>query len=170
MKLDQWDSYTCCEDSRWHLDIMLAASLEWPFALRMAWRVSTRSEVTFSVTPSPVQSSCVSRSWPSTNSGIGSSWDRSINSGNHDAAGCSWAIKITSTPGDLAIFCSTCGTILNDGNAYKKVPPVVPRHEHGICPLRPGIRIGRYELDESSVGECRKQVDPWLAPLGKHRS
>ena len=85
--LDQWDSYTCCEDSRRHLDIMLAASLERPFALRMAWRVSTRSEVTFSVTPSPVQTSCVSRSWPSTNSGIGSSWDRSINSGNHDAAG-----------------------------------------------------------------------------------
>ena len=85
--------------------------------------------------------SCVSRSWPSTNSGIRSSWDRSINSGNHDAAGCSWAIKITSTPGDWAIFCNTCGTILNDRNAYKKVPPVVPRHGHGICPLRPGVRI-----------------------------
>ena len=70
------------------------------------WRVSCQS--------------CVSRSWPSTNSGIGSSWDRSVSSGNHDAAGCSWAIKITSTPGDWAIFCSTCGTILNGGNAYKR--------------------------------------------------
>ena len=76
------------------------------------WRVS--------VTPSPVQMSCVSRSWPSTNSGIGPSWDRFIRSGNHDAAGCSWAIKITFTPGDWAIFCSTCGTILNGGNAYRR--------------------------------------------------
>ena len=44
--LDQWDSHTCCEDSRRHLDIMLAASLEWPFALRMARRVSTRVDLT----------------------------------------------------------------------------------------------------------------------------
>ena len=73
------------------------------------WRVS--------VTPSPVQTSCVSRSRPSTNRRIGSSWVRSINSGNHDAAGCSWAIKITFTPGDWAIFCSTWGTILNGGKA-----------------------------------------------------
>ena len=80
------------------------------------WRVS--------VTPSPVQTSCDSRSWPSTNSGIGSSWDRFINSGNQDAAGCSWAIKITFTPGDWAIFCSTCGTILNGGNAYRSPLPL----------------------------------------------
>ena len=45
-----------------------------------------------------------------------------------------------------------------------------PRHGYGICPLCPGVRIRRYELDKSSVGECRKQVDPWLAPLGKHGS
>ena len=44
--LDQWDSYTCCEDSRRHLDIMLAASLEWPLALRMALRVSMREDLT----------------------------------------------------------------------------------------------------------------------------
>ena len=77
-----------------------------------------------SVTPSPVQTSCVSRSWPSTNSGIGSSWERSINSGNHDAAGCSWVIKITFTPGDWAIFCSTWGTILNGGYAYRRPLPL----------------------------------------------
>ena len=46
MNLDQWDSYTCCEDSRRHLDIMLAASLEWLFALRMARRVSTSVDLT----------------------------------------------------------------------------------------------------------------------------
>ena len=80
------------------------------------WRVS--------VTPSPVQTSCVSRTWPSTNSGIRSCWERFIDSGNHDAAGCSWAIKITFTPGDWAIFCSTWGTILNGGNAYRRPLPL----------------------------------------------
>ena len=111
---------------------MLAASLEWPFALRMArsfhacrfdgrkWRVL--------VTLSPVKMSWVSRSWPLTNSGIRSSWDRSINSGNHDAAGCSWAIKITLTPGDWAIFYRTWGTILNGGNAYRRPLPL----SHGM--------------------------------------
>ena len=179
------------------------------------WRVS--------VTPSPVQTFYVSRSWPPTYSGIGSSWERSIDSGNHDAASCSWAIKITFTPGDWAIFCSTWGTILNGGNAYRRPlplpqgmdmasvhsapgpdtalrtwwvvcwrmsqtsqqylrdhlewrehvqedPPVLPRHGHGMCPLCPGVRIQRYELDEQSVGESRKQVDLRLAPLGKHGS
>ena len=44
--LHQWDSYTWSDDSRRHLDIMLAASLEWPFALRMARRVSTHVDLT----------------------------------------------------------------------------------------------------------------------------
>ena len=98
---------------------MLAPSLEWPFALRMALRVSTHEDLTAEVPP-PMHTSCVSRSWPSKNRGIGSSWARSISSGNHDAAGCSWAISITCTPGDWAIFCRTCGTILNGGKAYKR--------------------------------------------------
>ena len=76
------------------------------------WRVS--------VMPPPMHTSCVSRSWPSTNSRIGSSWDRSISSGNHDAASCSWAIKIICNPCDWAIFCSTWGTILNGGKAYRR--------------------------------------------------
>ena len=44
--LHQWDSYTWSDDSQRHLDIMLAASLEWPFALRMARSVSTRVDLT----------------------------------------------------------------------------------------------------------------------------
>ena len=46
MNLAQWDSYACSDDSRRDLDIMHAASLEWPFALRMARRVSTRVDLT----------------------------------------------------------------------------------------------------------------------------
>ena len=44
--LDQWDSYTWREDSLRHLDIILAASREWPLDLRMARRVSTRVDLT----------------------------------------------------------------------------------------------------------------------------
>ena len=76
------------------------------------WRVS--------VTPPPMHTSCVSRSWPSTNRGTGSSWVRSISSGNHDAADCSRAISITCSSGDWAIFCRTCRTILNGGKTYKR--------------------------------------------------
>ena len=76
------------------------------------WRVS--------VTLSAIQTSFVSRSWPSMNSRIGSSWERSINCGNQDSAGHSCAIKITFTPGDWTIFCSTWGTILNGGNAHRR--------------------------------------------------
>ena len=85
--LAQWDSYTWSDESCRDLDIMRAASLEWPLAPRMARRVSMRVDLTagstwrVSVTPSPIKTSWVSSSWPSTNSGIGSSWDRSINSG-----------------------------------------------------------------------------------------
>ena len=49
-------------------------------------------------------------------------------------------------------------------------PSPYPGHGHGICPLRPGVRIWRNELDESSVGKCRKHIDLWFAPLGKHWS
>ena len=59
--------------------------------------------------------SWVSSSWPSMYSGMGSSWDRSINSGNHEAVSCRGVIRLTWTPGDWAIFCSTWGTILNGG-------------------------------------------------------
>ena len=34
----------------------------------------------------------------------------------------------------------------------QEAPRLVPGHGHGICPLRPGVRIWRNELDESSVG------------------
>ena len=83
------------------------------------WRVS--------VTPPPIHTSCVSRSWPSTNRGTGSSWVRSIISGNHDAAGCSRAISITCSAGDWAIFCRTCGTILNGGKTYKRPLSLSPQ-------------------------------------------
>ena len=84
-----------------------------------AWRFDGR-KWRVSVTPPPMHTSCVSRSWPSTNRGTGSSWVRSISSGNHDAAGCSRAISITCSSGDWAIFCRTCGTILNGGKTYKR--------------------------------------------------
>ena len=44
--LAQWDSYTWIDESRRDLDIMWAASLEWPLALRTAHRVSTRVDLT----------------------------------------------------------------------------------------------------------------------------
>ena len=44
--LAQWDSYTWSDEARRYLDIMWAASLEWPMALRMAHRVSTRVDLT----------------------------------------------------------------------------------------------------------------------------
>ena len=52
----------------------------------------------------------------------------------------------------------------------QEAPPMVPGHRHGVHKLSPGVRIWRCKLDESSVGESRKQVDLWFAPLGKHRS
>ena len=104
---------------------MLAASLEWPFALRMALRVSTCEDLTARSDESR------SRPLPCTrlvSAGLdllrtadsGLLRDRSISSGNHDAIGCSWAISITCTPGDWAIFCRTWGTILNGGKAYRR--------------------------------------------------
>ena len=54
------------------------------------------------------------------NSRIGSSFARSINSGNHEAAYCSGMIRITLTPGDWVIFSRTWGTILNGGKAYRR--------------------------------------------------
>ena len=44
--LTQWDSYTCSDDSQRDLDIISAASREWPFATRMACKVSTREDLT----------------------------------------------------------------------------------------------------------------------------
>ena len=54
------------------------------------------------------------------NSRIGSSFARSINSGNHEAAYCSGVIRITLTPGDWVIFSRTWGTIFNSGKAYRR--------------------------------------------------
>ena len=104
------------------------------------WRVS--------VTSSPVQTSCVSRSRPSTNRGIWSSWARSINSGNHDAAGCSWAIKITFTPGDWAIFCSTWGTILNGGKAYRR--PLSLSHSMDMASVHSALGSGYGDTNLTS--------------------
>ena len=129
-----------------------------------AWRFDGR-KWRVSVTSPSMHTSCVSRSWPSTNSGIGSSWDRSISSGNQS---CSWGISITCTPGDWAIFCRTWGTILNGGKAYRR--PFSLSQGMDMASVHSALGSGYGELDESSVGECRKHIDLWFTPLGKHGS
>ena len=93
----------------------------------MALRVFTRVDLTAgsdeSVTPSVSTTSWVSSDWPSTYSGMGSSWDSSRSSGNHEAVSCRGAIRIIWTPGDWATFCTTWGTILNGGEAYRRPLP-----------------------------------------------
>ena len=157
---------------------MLAASLEWPFTLRMTRRVSTRVDLTArsdeSRSPRRLSKRLrVSRSWPSTYSAIGSSWDRSINSGNHDAAGCSWAIKITITPGDWAIFCSTWGTILNGGNAYRRPLPLSQGMDMASVHSALGSRYGDTNLMSpllANVANKSIRGSPHLANTGRRRS
>ena len=122
-----------------------------------------------SVTPSPVQTSWVSRSWPSMYSGIGSSWDRYINSGNHDAAGCSWVIKIILILGGWAIFCSTWGTILNGGNAYRRPLPLSQGMDMASVHSALGSGYGDTNLMSRLLANVAR-VHLRLAPLGKHGS
>ena len=171
--LDQWDSYTCCEDSRRHLDIMLTASLEWPFPLRMALRVSMREDL--------MAGSDESRSHPLPCS-------RLVSAGLD--------LPRTGELGLLGLGPSALGTIMLPVAVEWSVSPALlvierssaelagpswmaRRRTRGPSPCArawtwhlstPPLRIWRYELDESSVGECRKHIDLWFAPLGKHGS
>ena len=117
--------------------------------------------------------SWVSRSWPSTNSGIGSSWDRSINSGNHEAACCSGAIRITLKPGDWTIFCRTWGTILNGGKAYRRPLPLSQGTDMASVHLALGSGYGDTNLMSRLLANVANKStcgSPHLANTGRRHS
>ena len=162
------------DNSRTDLDIMRAASLEWSFALRMARRVSTCVDLTARSDES--RSPC-RRPTRLESAGLDPRRQRDrIFLGqihqlrNHEAACCSGAIRNHPDSWWLSDLLQYLRDLLEWRERVQEAHPVVPRHGHGIYPLLSGVRIRRYELDESSVGECRKQIDLWLAPLGKHGS
>ena len=107
------------------------------------------------------------------NSGIRSSWDRSINSGNHEAACCSGAIRITLTPSDWAIFCRTWGTVLNDGNADRSPLPLSQGMDLASVHSALGSGYGETNLMSHLLVKVANKSTcglPHLANTGRRRS
>ena len=163
--LAQWDSYTWSDESRKALDIMWAASLEWPSVIRMARRVSTRVDLTAGSDESLSSLRSVRRLeldgiflWQIHQ--LRKPWSCLLQWSDQNHLDSWW----------LSNLLQHLRNHLEWRDGIQEAPPVVPGHWHGVRELGPGVRIRRCKLDESSVGECYKQVDPWLAPLGKHWS
>ena len=117
--------------------------------------------------------SWVSSGWPSTCSGLGSSWDRFKSSGNQEAVSCRRAIRIIWTPGDWTTFCRTWGTISNGGNAYRRPLPLSQGTD--MASVKTALRSGYGDANLmrrllANVVNRLTWTSPHLANTGRRRS